>query len=111
MPLLPDNFKVFLHAVKFRLKNLLLDFGRLRYLAELVMRHDDAVIVVILHLVEEGDTVLRLETLFIGIENPRVGIGGLIGHGNFRHIRFHSDNHRFVGQSQTLHLMGCHTHD
>ena len=36
----------------------LLQFRRLRYLAELVVRHDDAIVVVVLYIIEEAHTVL-----------------------------------------------------
>ena len=110
MSLLLHHFEIFLNRVKFSLKNLLLHFRRLRYLPELVMRHYDAVIVVVLDPVEEIDAVVSLETLFIGIENPCIGVSGLIGHGDFRHIRLHPDNHGLVGEAEAFHFMCRHTH-
>ena len=65
MSLLLHHFEVFLNGIKLRLKNLLLHLRRLRYLAELVVRHDNAVVVIVLDLVEEVDAVVSLETLFI----------------------------------------------
>ena len=108
--LLLDDFKILLNRVKFRLQNLLLHLRRLRYLAELVVRHDNTVIVVVLDLVEEVHAVCRRETLGIRIEDTGIGIGRLISHGNFRNIGFHSDNHRFIHQSETFHLMSRHAH-
>ena len=108
--LLFDDFKILLNRVKFRLQNLLLHFRRLRYLAELVVRHDNTIIVVVLDLVEEVHAVCRCEALGIGIKDTGIGIGCLISHGNFRDIGFHSDNHRFVHQSETFHLMSRHAH-
>ena len=58
------HLQVLLHGIKLRLQYLLLEFGRLRYLAELVVRHDDAVVVVVLDVVEEADTVLGRKILF-----------------------------------------------
>ena len=108
--LLLDDFEILLNRIKFSLQDLLLHLRRLRYLAELVVRHYHAVIVVVLNLIEESDTVLSLETLFIGVQNTGIGIGRLVGHGNLRDIRLHADNHRFVGESETLHLVRCNTH-
>ena len=110
MPLLLHHFEIFLNRIKFRLKNLLLHFRRLRYLAELVVRHYHAVIVVVLYIVEEIHTLVSLETLFIGEQYPGVGIGRLICHGNLGYIGFQTDNHRLVCQSETLHFMCCNAH-
>ena len=74
------------------------------------MRHDDAVVVVVLDVVEETHTVGGGEVLFGSIEDLCVGIGRLIGGGNLRHIGFQPDNHRLVGEAQPLHLMRCHAH-
>ena len=41
-----QHFEVFLHRVTLRLQDALLQLRRLRYLAELVVRHDDAIVVV-----------------------------------------------------------------
>ena len=60
--LLFQHFKIFLDRVKFRLKDLLLHLQKLWYLAELIVRHYHAVIVVVLDLVEEVDAVVCLET-------------------------------------------------
>ena len=110
MPLLLDYFKILLYRIKFGLQDLLLHLRRLRYLAELVVRHYDTVIVIVLDLIEEVHTVCRCETLGVGIEDTGIGIGCLISHSNFRDIGFHSDNHRLVHQSKTFHLMSCHAH-
>ena len=74
------------------------------------MRHDYAVIIVVLHIVEERHAVVGLETLFIGKQNPGIGIGTLICHGNLGDIGFQSDNHRLVCHSKALHLMCRHAH-
>ena len=110
MPLLFQHFEVFLNRVKLRLQDLLLHLRRLRYLAELVVRHYHAVIVVVLDPVEEINAVVSLETLFIGEQYPGVRICRLIGHGNLRDIGFKTDNHRLVGESETFHLMRCNAH-
>ena len=108
--LLFQHFQIFLDSIKFRLKNLLLHLRRLWNLAELVVRHYHTVIVVVLDIVEEIHTLVCLETLFIGKQYPGIGIGRLIGHGNLGYIGFQTDNHRFVSQPETLHLMRCNTH-
>ena len=108
--LLLYDIEVFLDRIKLRLKNLLLHLRRLRYLAELVVRHYHTVIVVVLDIVEEIHTLVSLETLFVGEQYPSVWIGTLIGHGNLGNVGFQTDNHRFVGKSETLHLMRCNAH-
>jgi len=110
LALLPQDFEVFLHRVKLRLQDALLQLRRLRNLAELVVRHDDAIIVVVLDVVEETHAVGGRKVLLRGIENPRVRVCRLIGGGNLRDIGFQPDNHRFVRQVQTLHLMRCNAH-
>ena len=74
------------------------------------MRHDDAIVVVVLDVVEETHAVGGGEVLFRGIENPCVRVCRLIGGGNLRDIGFQPDNHRLVRQVQTLHLMRCNAH-
>ena len=110
LALLPQDFEVFLHRVKLRLQDALLQLRRLRNLAELVVRHDDAIVVVVLDVVEETHAVGGREILLGGIENPRVRICRLIGGGNLRDIGFQPDNHRLVRQIQTLHFMRCNAH-
>ena len=75
------------------------------------MRHDDTIVVVVLDVVEETDTVLCREILLRSIEDTGIGICRLIGGGNLRYIGFKPDNHRLVCQSQTFHLVCSHTHD
>ena len=108
--LLFQHLQVFLDSIKFRLKNLLLHFRRLGYFSKLVVRHYHTVIVVVLDIVEEIHTLVGLETLFVGEQNTGIGIGRLIGHGNLGYVGFQTDNHRFVSQSETLHLMRCNAH-
>jgi len=74
------------------------------------VRHDDAIVVVVLDVVEETHAVGGREVLLRGIENPRVRVCRLIGGGNLRDIGFQSDNHRLVRQVQTLHLMRRNAH-
>ena len=94
------HLQVFLHGIKLRLQYLPLEFWRLRYLPELVMRHDYTVIVVVLDVVEETDTVLGGKILLRGIEYPRMGISCLIGGSYLRDIGFQSDNHRLVSHTE-----------
>ena len=85
-------------------------FGGLGYLAELVMRHDDAVVVVVPDIIEEPDTVSGGEVLFRSVEDAGVGIGGLVSGRYLRHVRFQPDNHRLVSQLQPLHFMRRNAH-
>ena len=110
LALLPQDFEVFLHRVKLRLQDALLQLRRLRYLAELVVRHDDAIVVVVLDVVEETHAVGGRKVFLRSVQNPRVGICRLIGGGNLRNIGFQPDNHRLVRQVQTLHLMRRNAH-
>ena len=110
LSLLTDYIKVFLDGVQLRLQYLLLQFRRLRYLAELVVRHYYAVIVVVADVVEEADTVLRCIALFIGIQDAGIGIGSLISHGYVGYIGFQPDNHRLMHHAQTLHLVRGDAH-
>ena len=75
------------------------------------MRHDYTVIVVVLDVVEETDTVLGGKILLRGIEYPRMWISCLIGGSYLRDIGFQPDNHRLVSYTETFHLMRSHAHD
>ena len=72
------TLQIFLHRVEFHLQYLTLYFRRLRYLAELVVRHNHAVIVVVADIVEERNTVLSLETLFISEQDTGIWVCRLI---------------------------------
>jgi len=74
------------------------------------VRHDDAIPVVVLDVVEEAHPVGCRKVFFRGIEYFRVGISLAVGLGNLAHVGFQPDNHRLVNQPQTLHLIGCDTH-
>ena len=111
LSLLAQHFEVFLHRVKLRLQDALLQLRRLRYLAELVVRHDDTIVVVVLDIVEETHAVGGRKVLFRSVQNTCVGICRLIGGGNLRDIGFQPDNHRLVRQIQTLHFMCGDTHN
>ena len=65
VPSLPtQHIEVFLHRVEFFLQDVLPYLHRLRYLAELVMAHDDAVVVVVADIIEKAYAVLRRKILF-----------------------------------------------
>ena len=110
LSLLAQHFEVFLHRVKLRLQDALLQLRRLRYLAELVVRHNDTIVVVVLDVVEETHAVGGRKVFLRSVQNPRVGICRLIGGGNLRNIGFQPDNHRLVRQVQTLHFMRGDAH-
>ena len=57
--LLAEDVEGFIDVTQFIRQDLLLNIHRLRYLTELVVRHDDAGIVVVLYTVEEFHTVSR----------------------------------------------------
>ena len=60
VPSLPaQHIEVFLHRVEFFLQDVLPYLHRLRYLAELVVAHDDAVVVVVADIIEKAHAVLR----------------------------------------------------
>ena len=108
--LLTQYFQIFLHRIKLRLQDALLQLRTLRYLPELVVAHDNAVVVVVPDVVEETHAVGGREILFRSIQDAGVRIGGLIGGCNLRHIRLQADNHRLVRQFQPLHFICCNAH-
>ncbi len=105
-----DDCEIFLYGIKFLLKNPLLDLRRLRNLAELVVRHDDAVIIVVLHPIEEINAFFLGEALLVGKQNPGIGICRLISPCNLGHVCFQAYDHGLVGQTETLHLMCGNAH-
>ena len=112
IPSLPvQHIEVFLHRVEFFLQDVLPYLHRLRYLAELVVAHDDAVVVVVADIIEKAYAVLRRKILFGGIEDAGLGIGCPIRRGDLRHVRLQTDNHRLVGEREAFHLMGGDAHD
>ena len=74
--LLVEDFEILFHAVQLLLQDVTLDFGGLWYHAELLVREDDGIPVVVLHLMEDLDTAFRREVLLAGIEDFGVGVGG-----------------------------------
>ena len=108
MPLTRIDLQRLVDGVDLLMDDLLLDVGRLRYHRELVMAHDDTVVVVVLHPVEEVQPVG--EVLLRGIEEAVTRIGGLIGGGNLGDIGLHADNDGLMRKAETLHLMGSDAH-
>ncbi len=111
LPLLVEDFEVLLHAVQLLLQDVTLDFRGLRYHAELLVREDDGIPVVVLHPVENLDTAFRREILLAGIEHLGVRVGGGKGLGDLVDIRFQAGDKGLVRQSQTFHLVGGTAHD
>ena len=109
--LLVEDFEVLFHTVQFLLQDVTLDFGGLRYHAELLVREDDGVPVVVLHPVENLDTALRREVLLAGIEDFGVRVGGGEGLCDLVDVRLQAGDKGLVRQSQTLHLVGGTAHD
>ena len=75
------------------------------------MRHDDTGIVVVLDVIEELAAVSGREVFFACIQNLIIRECGLVGHRYLGDIGLQCDNHRLVGQSQTVHLVCGHAHD
>ena len=105
-----QDFQVFLHAVQFLLQDVALDFGRLRYHAELLVREDDGIPVVVLHLVEDFHAAVGREVLLARIEYLGMGIGGAEGLRNLVDVRLQAGDERLVRQSEPLHLVGGDAH-
>ena len=94
-----QDFEVFLHRVLLLLQDSLLYLQSLRYHAELFVREDDAVPVVVLDVVENALPVLLAEIVLTRIENPCIGISFPKGIGNIEYVCLQSDNHRLVSKS------------
>ena len=58
LALCPQNFQILFHRIQLLLQNLLLHVGRLGYLPELVVRHDDTIPIIIFDIVKELHPVL-----------------------------------------------------
>ena len=56
--LCPQDVQILFHRIQLLLQNLLLHVGRLRYLSELVVRHDDTIPIIIFDIVKELHPVL-----------------------------------------------------
>ena len=83
----------------------------LRDAHELVVRHDDTIIIIVLHTVEERLTILELLALGGRIQDAVIGVGSLICGGNLVDIGLHADDNGLVGQAKALHFMRGDTHD
>ena len=77
MPLSAQNFQVLFHAVQFVLKDFLLYLVRLRYHAELVVREDNAVPVVVLDVVENPLPLIGREIVLARIEQLGIRVSRL----------------------------------
>lgn len=106
-----EQHEVLLHAVEFRPQNLLLDFGRLRDHAELLVREDHRIPVVVLDLPEYLLALLRREILAARIKHAghRVRCAERLGY--LVDIGFQSRNHRLVHQPDAFFLVGSAAHD
>ena len=103
------NLKGFVQGPNLFHHDLLLNLHRLGNHGKLVMGHNDTVVIIILHAVEERLTVR--EVLGSSIQQTIIGIGSLIGGSNLADIGLHTDNDWLVGKTKTLHFMCCNTHD
>ena len=92
------------------MQNLLLHVGRLGYLPELVVRHDDTIPIVVFDIVKELHPVFEFKILFRRIKNLRVRVCRAVALGNLCDIGFQPDNHRLVCQSQPLHFLRSKAH-
>ena len=99
-----------LHAVQFLLQDVALDFGRLRYHAELLVREDDGIPIVVLHLVEDFHAAVGREVLLARVEYLGMGIGGAEGLGYLVDVRLQTGDERLVRQSEAFHLIGGNAH-
>ena len=106
-----QHFKIVLYTLQLGHQNFLLHFRRLRYLAELVVRHNHTVKVIVLNRMEKLNPILRREVFFAGIQDAGIGIGCLIRCCNLSHVCLQTYNHRLLRHAETLHLMRCDAHD
>ena len=106
-----EQHKVLFYAVEFRPQDLLLDFWRLRDHAELLVREDHRIPVVVLDLPEYLLALLRREILAARIEHAGHRIRCAERLGDLMDIGFQSRNHRFVHQSDAFFLVGSAAHD
>ncbi len=103
--------EVLVHAVQLGLQNLLLHFRRLGNHAELLVRENHGVPVVVLDEVEDALAVLGREILLAGIEHLRIRISRAERAGDLVDVGFQPDDKRFVGQSEAFLLVGSAAHD
>ena len=109
--LLTQDIQVFLYTVQLILKDFLLYLVRLRYHAELVVREDNAVPVVVLDVVENPLPLVGREVVLPRIEQLGVRVSRLESLCYLLHVGFESEYHRLVRQAEPLHLISCGTHD
>ena len=103
--------QIFIYIVHLLPENPLLHLGRLGYLAELFVRKDDAVPVVVLDVAEDPQAILRGEVLLAGIEQAGVGIGRAECPGDLVDVGLDTDDHGLASQPQTVHFIRRDAHD
>ena len=106
-----QHFEVLFHAVQFILQYLLLDFRRLRYHAELLMRKDYGIPIVILNLPEDLLALFGCKIRLARVKNFCRRISGTERFGNLVYVGFQPDNHRFMNQTESFFLISGTTHD
>ena len=75
------------------------------------MRQDDAIPVVVLDVGKDALAVLLGEIILAGVEYPCIRIGFSEGVSNVKDIGLEPYDHGLICQSESLHLIGCSTHD
>ena len=99
-----------LYPLQLFVNNLLLHIQRLRYPAELVVRHDDNIPVAGLHPVEEIHTISCRVVLLRRKQHLCLRVARSVRLCNSTDIGLQTYNHRLVAHAQSLHLMCCNTH-
>ena len=100
-----------LQLLQLVVEQVFLNLRRLRNLAELVVRHHDAAIVVVLHAVEEVHAVAGRVVTLLGEEQLVLRVHRGVHLGDGRDVRLHADNHRLVADAHPLHLVAGSTHN
>ena len=88
-----------------------MDLCRLRDGAELIVRKDDTIPVVVFDVAEDPRPVLDRKIFLAGIEYAGVGVGFAERVGDVEDVCLESDDHRLIRQPEPLHLIGRRTHD
>ena len=78
---------------------------------KLLVRQDDAIPVVVLDVSKDALAVLLGEIILAGVEYPCIRIGFSEGVGNVKDVGLEPYDHGLICQSESLHLIGCGTHD
>ena len=106
-----EHFEVLLHTVQLGLQYLLLYLRRLGYHAELFVREDHGVPVVVAYLPEDALTLPGREILLARVEDFGHRVSGAERPGYFMDVGFQPDNHGFIGQPEAFLLVGSAAHD